>query len=62
GEYVGLGAAKQAAWALAGSEDPPQWPLELASETNASAETEDSDPSELIQRYEALLATMHGQQ
>ncbi|MGB5952723.1 MAG: xylulokinase, partial [Ornithinimicrobium sp.] len=42
GEYVGLGAAKQAAWALAGSEDPPQWPLELASETNASAETEDS--------------------
>jgi xylulokinase len=26
GEYVALGAARQAAWALAGSADPPTWP------------------------------------
>jgi xylulokinase len=26
GEYVALGAARQAAWALAGSADPPEWP------------------------------------
>ena len=25
GEYVALGAARQAAWALAGSAEPPQW-------------------------------------
>jgi len=25
GEYVALGAARQAAWALAGTDDPPQW-------------------------------------
>jgi xylulokinase len=27
GEYVALGAARQAAWALAGTADPPSWPL-----------------------------------
>ncbi len=27
-EYVALGAARQAAWALAGSEEPPSWELE----------------------------------
>ena len=26
GEYVALGAARQAAWVLAGSPDPPEWP------------------------------------
>jgi xylulokinase len=26
GEYVALGAARQAAWALAGSPEPPEWP------------------------------------
>jgi xylulokinase len=26
-EYVALGAARQAAWALSGAESPPQWPL-----------------------------------
>ena len=25
GEYVALGAARQAAWALAGTPDPPSW-------------------------------------
>ncbi|GAA4124068.1 hypothetical protein GCM10022215_31420 [Nocardioides fonticola] len=27
GEYVALGAARQAAWALAGTDAPPSWPL-----------------------------------
>ena len=27
GEYVALGAARQAAWALAGSNRPPEWPM-----------------------------------
>ena len=26
GEYVALGAARQAAWALAGTAEPPTWP------------------------------------
>jgi xylulokinase len=26
-EYVALGAARQAAWALSGAESPPEWPL-----------------------------------
>jgi len=26
GEYVALGAARQAAWALAGTAEPPPWP------------------------------------
>jgi len=43
-EYVALGAARQAAWALAGTADPPPWPLEHASlplpEGGAAAGTE----------------------
>jgi len=34
-EYVALGAARQAAWALAGSAEPPAWPVttrEIAAE------------------------------
>jgi len=27
GEYVALGAARQAAWALSGDDEPPRWPL-----------------------------------
>jgi xylulokinase len=27
GEYVALGAARQAAWALSGGAEPPQWPV-----------------------------------
>jgi xylulokinase len=26
GQYVALGAARQAAWALAGTPEPPTWP------------------------------------
>ncbi|MFF4602911.1 xylulokinase [Streptomyces sp. NPDC001339] len=31
-EYVALGAARQAAWALAGTPEPPHWPLAAARE------------------------------
>ncbi|MGB3184369.1 MAG: xylulokinase [Ornithinimicrobium sp.] len=59
-EYVALGAAKQAAWALAGGDSPPEWPLHLANE--AASASAAADPADLIHRYEALLAAMHGQQ
>ncbi len=38
GEYVALGAARQAAWALAGTPEPPSW-LPIASETFDAAPT-----------------------
>ena len=37
-EYVALGAARQAAWALAGTPEPPQWPRNLAEEYTGPAE------------------------
>jgi len=37
-EYVALGAARQAAWALAGTAEPPQWPRRLAEEYTGPAE------------------------
>ena len=31
-EYVALGAARQAAWALAGTDEPPAWPRQVPDE------------------------------
>jgi xylulokinase len=36
GEYVALGAARQAAWALAGTPEPPAWPRPPAQEYEAA--------------------------
>jgi xylulokinase len=48
-EYVALGAARQAAWALSGAESPPQWPL-----PGTSAEYT-AEPVPLVrERYAAL--------
>ena len=48
-EYVALGAARQAAWALSGAESPPQWPL-----PGSSAEYI-AEPVPLVrERYAAL--------
>ena len=48
-EYVALGAARQAAWALSGAESPPQWPL-----PGSSAEYT-AEPVPLVrERYAAL--------
>ncbi|QIS11903.1 xylulokinase [Nocardia arthritidis] len=38
GEYVALGAARQAAWALSGKADPPNWPARTAAEIPAPAD------------------------
>lgn len=35
GEYVARGAARQAAWVLAGGDEPPEWPLSGVTETRA---------------------------
>lgn len=59
-EYVGLGAAKQAAWALSGADSPPDWPLHLDSEQQEADRSAAADPAELIQRYETLQSSMHG--
>lgn len=48
GEYVALGAARQAAWALAGSAQPPTWAA-------ASAETHDAEPTPLVREAYAQL-------
>jgi hypothetical protein len=37
-EYVALGAARQAAWALAGTSQPPEWPRHLPEEYTGPAE------------------------
>jgi xylulokinase len=37
-EYVALGAARQAAWALAGTSQPPEWPRRLPEEYTGPAE------------------------
>ena len=37
-EYVALGAARQAAWALAGTSQPPEWPRRLPQEYTGPAE------------------------
>jgi xylulokinase len=48
GEYVALGAARQAAWALAGSAEPPQWPAPPAEEYTGELQPE------ILERHEAL--------
>ncbi len=48
GEYVALGAARQAAWALEGAPEPPPWPAPPAQEHTGEPQPE------LLQRHEAL--------
>ena len=48
GEYVALGAARQAAWALSGAAEPPAWPL-------PGGETVEADPAPGVrERYAEL--------
>jgi xylulokinase len=48
GEYVALGAARQAAWALSGAAEPPAWPL-------PTGETVEADPAPGVrERYADL--------
>ncbi len=48
-EYVALGAARQAAWALSGSASPPEWPL-----PGLSAEYTAEPAPQVRERYAAL--------
>ena len=48
GEYVALGAARQAAWVLAGGGEPPSWPLADVATFEA-----DADPDVLRRYWEA---------
>lgn len=53
GEYVARGAARQAAWALAGTAHPPAWPLPTSGTLTGPA-----DP-EVRERYAALRDALH---
>jgi len=55
-EYVGVGAARQAAWALSGAAEPPTWSLEVDSEYAVPP----GDTSDVTSRYASLLEALHG--
>jgi xylulokinase len=57
GEYVAVGAARQAAWALRGGDAPPTWPVATESELGPHPGPEGS---QVTSRYAALLRTVHG--
>ncbi|MEV0262021.1 xylulokinase [Streptomyces sp. NPDC050617] len=57
-EYVALGAARQAAWALAGTPEPPSWPLTGSRLIPAPA---DGEPGRRVRAaYARARASMHG--
>ena len=53
GEYVGLGAARQAAWVLSGGDQPPAW--EVRYEATLDPPSGDRG-AEVLDRYAALLS------
>ena len=53
GTYVALGAARQAAWVLAGGDEPPAWSAVAASES-----VEGAKQPELRDRYDAVAARL----
>lgn len=56
GEYVALGAARQAAWALSGDREPPAWPVPLA--TGAAADAFPAgEAARVRQRYAEVLGS-----
>jgi xylulokinase len=55
-EYVGLGAARQAAWALSGEASPPQWPVRIEEVVDPAPDVASAD---VLDRYAALLRAMH---
>ena len=56
GEYVALGAARQAAWALVGDEQPPVWDVDV-DVTVDPADT--AGATEARERYAAVLAATY---
>ncbi|MER7985243.1 xylulokinase [Streptomyces noursei] len=57
-EYVALGAARQAAWTLAGTPEPPHWPLAAA--RRIPAPTDDATGRRIRQAYADARAMMYG--
>ena len=56
GEYVAVGAARQAAWALTGGEHPPRWEIDV----DVTVEPGDlARGAEIRARYDALVAATH---
>jgi xylulokinase len=55
GEYVALGAARQAAWVLAGTPEPPAWPVGSAAVIDTTG-----DDSGVRERYTEARRTVHG--
>jgi xylulokinase len=51
GEYVGLGAARQAAWVLDGGEAPPQWGVRIETTLDPPA---DGSGAAVLEQYAAL--------
>lgn len=56
GEYVALGAAKQAAWALSGTAAPPEWPTEISSVVDT---VEQTSGAEIRAGYAAARGALH---
>ncbi|MEU1624902.1 xylulokinase [Streptomyces sp. NPDC020096] len=56
-EYVALGAARQAAWALAGTPEPPRWPL--AASRQIPARTESSTGERIRRGYLDAWSTLY---
>ena len=57
GEYVGRGAARQAAWILSGGARPPEWEVELESVVDPDGS---ADPDLVRGQYAELLRATHG--
>ncbi|GAA2738127.1 xylulokinase [Pedococcus aerophilus] len=57
GEYVGLGAARQAAWVLSGDDAPPAWTVTVEETLDPPS---DDDGGSVLERYATLLETVHG--
>lgn len=57
GEYVGIGAARQAAWVLAGGGAPPHWDVAIVAESEPS---EADRRAEIVARYRDAVRTVHG--
>ncbi|MGL5927496.1 MAG: xylulokinase [Dermatophilaceae bacterium] len=55
-EYVALGAARQAAWALAGDERPPAWPVGIDVVVDP---TDDPAAREAVERYRMTVTAVH---
>ena len=57
GEYVGRGAARQAAWVLSGEAEPPAWEIDVESVVDPDGSAE---PDLVRGQYGELLRATHG--